>query len=94
MYTIEVWCHLRDREVLGRIDAVRLPEGLSSASSGLLKWLDPWGDTAYNSAQCREVEMELRHAAQEFGLPILEEVADLAALAAGQVHGFLVFLGD
>lgn len=80
---------------------VRLPR--CTATDGrfkLLKWVDPWGDTVFNRAQCSELVAELALARESVDddepgdFKALADVMALAERAASEPHSYLVFVGD
>jgi hypothetical protein len=99
--TVELWTELTDPTIEERVVHVRLPR--STASDGrfqLLKWVDPWGDTVFNSAQCFDLVAELALACESVDdeepahLKALVDVKALAERAASEPHSYLVFIGD
>jgi hypothetical protein len=60
----------------------------------LLRWVDPFGNTVFNRAQCAVLDAELGIAVAEHGVEALDDVRLLAQRAATDPHLYLVFLGD
>lgn len=99
LITVELWTELTDPTIEDRVLHVRLPR--STATDGrfqLLKWVDPWGDTVFNRAQCADLVAELALACESLdddgALKALVEVKSLATRAASEPHSYLVFIGD
>jgi hypothetical protein len=99
--TVELWTELTNPTVEGRVVGVKLPRDLATDDHfHLLKWVDPWGDTVFNRAQCSDLVAELALACDHFEkgtfaeMKALAEVKALAERAAAEPHSYLVFVGD
>lgn len=93
--TVELWTELTNPIVEGQVLAISLPRELATdLRFPLLKWVDPWGDTVFNRAQCAELVAELELASEVFGDDGLAPVLALAGRAASEPHSYLVFIGD
>ena len=99
--TVELWTELTDPTVEARVVHVRLPRSTETDRRfELLKWVDPWGDTVFNRAQCSDLVAELALACDDFGdgvpagVEALMKVKALAERATSEPHSYLVFIGD
>lgn len=98
--TVELWTELSDPTVEARVVHVRLPRSTNTDPRfQLLKWVDPWGDTVFNRAQCSDLVAELALACESVDdapadVKALVEVKTLAERAASEPHSYLVFVGD
>lgn len=93
--TVELWTALSSPNVEDRVVGVVLPRDLEGdVRFELLKWVDPWGDTVFNRAQCRSLVAELLRAEEIFGSDVFSRLVRLAERAASEPHLYLVFIGD
>jgi hypothetical protein len=99
--TVELWTELANPVVEAQVLGVRLPKDVATNERfHLLKWVDPWGDTVFNRAQCSELVSELELACELLGeddlieVRALTEVKVLAEHASAEPHSYLVFVGD
>ena len=75
-------------------------ERLASAareSSPCLRWIDPYGDTVFNSTQSAALAAELREAAKELSgaaRAAVERLIEMAQACADGVHVYLWCIGD
>jgi hypothetical protein len=66
--TVELWTELSEPIVEARVIDVTIPmEVATDQRFPLLKWVDPWGDTVFNGAQCAALVAELVLAGELFG---------------------------
>ena len=92
--TVEVWSSLTAPEVEAQVLGVQIPTGVATDPRfELLRWVDPWGDTVFNPAQCQQLSIELKLLSPRPGSP-LAAVHGLAAAVVAEPHTYLVFLGD
>lgn len=93
--TVEVWTELAEPELDGRLTGFRIPAEVSGNERfPLLRWVDPWGDTVFNRAQCRALVLELDVLAAQTGDEVIREIRELAERVAAEPHLYLVFIGD
>jgi hypothetical protein len=84
-----------EHDVETAINGVVIPSDvLADPRFDLLRWVDPYGDTVFNRAQCEALDAELGIAVREHGVAALDDVRLLAQRAANGVHLYLVFVGD
>ncbi|MDX6549826.1 MAG: hypothetical protein QOJ31_510 [Gaiellales bacterium] len=93
--TVELWTEIVDPKVEARFEGLVLPEEVrTNPRLDVLKWVDPWGDTVFNRAQCGQLLNELEIVADAFDQMQLAELRELATRAVRDVHTYLVFVGD
>jgi hypothetical protein len=59
-----------------------------------LRYVEPYGDTYFNSLQMSAVLPELRRLAEANDSPVLRQVVEMAELCEANYRWHLVFLGD
>ena len=60
----------------------------------LLKYLDPYGDTVFNTVQMNDLIIDLRQLAKHGEEQQIEELIRLAVRCREETHTYLTFYGD
>lgn len=76
-FTVELWVELSDPEVVGRFTGLQLSEEvMSDPQVALLRWVDRWGDTVFNRAQCARLLVDIDLVAHLIDERHLEQLRD------------------
>jgi hypothetical protein len=93
--SVEVWNEVRNPVVEVVLTDVRLPQNLFDDDRILLlKWIDPYGTTVFNQAQCGRVALEVSLLLETYFDRAWEAVRALAEQCRDESHTYLVFEGD
>lgn len=61
----------------------------------LLKYLNPYGDTVFNSLQCADLISDLEQLKEDNSLTMkIESIIEMAKQCMGMPHTYIVFYGD
>ncbi len=92
---VELWTELANPQIELGLEGLVLPDEVwTDARFDVLKWVDPYGDTVFNRAQCGRLIEELRYLGDRPSDVKLAHLRELAMRALGEVHTYLVFVGD